>query len=420
MKEAVSNGDLKRVQQLIQRGVNVNEAYVVDDPSGVRTSFLIVAVEGGHENVAFELLAAGADIHVKDSHGRTALHWACCKRLEGVAETLISLGSEVDEHDLSGHSPVMLAAESGNTAISMHLARAGASCAGLSEDHVRRLLFQCAYHETQGDLTAVRTLLEGSCSVGILSNEEQEELLLHACQAGALLVAERLIAHDCNVNCVSFDGYTPLMLAAQADHEEVIKKLIVAGANVGMRGKDGNTALHYAALYNRFACGILLVEAGASVMTKNKLSQTPLDLASAEFKETINQVVSFTTQKTLCVIGNAGSGKSTLIASLQAESNSNRFRRVSDRRQRTAGIETVSHSSQRYEEVLFFDFAGQDDYHGPHQMFLESLLSKVRITTILLLVVKMTEEEDAILDQLHHWLSPVALMATPASPPPAR
>ena len=35
----------------------------------------------------------------------------------------------------------------------------------------------------------------------------------------------------------------------------------------------------------------------------------------------------------------------------------------------------------------------------------------------LLLVVKMTEEEEAIVHQLHRWLSPVALMATPASPP---
>ena len=67
--------------------------------------------------------------------------------------------------------------------------------------------------------------------------------------------------------------------------------------------------------------------------------------------------------------------------------------------------------------MLFFDFAGQDDYHGPHQMFLESLLSKQGVSMTLLLVVKMTEEEDTILHQLHRWLTPVALMATPASPP---
>ena len=35
----------------------------------------------------------------------------------------------------------------------------------------------------------------------------------------------------------------------------------------------------------------------------------------------------------------------------------------------------------------------------------------------LLLVVKTTEMEEAILHQLHRWLSPVALMATTASPP---
>ena len=67
--------------------------------------------------------------------------------------------------------------------------------------------------------------------------------------------------------------------------------------------------------------------------------------------------------------------------------------------------------------MLFFDFAGQDDYHGPHQMFLESLLSKPGVSMTLLLVVKMTEKEDAILHQLHRWLTPVALMATPDSLP---
>ena len=418
----MSSGDLKRVQQLIQRGVGVKEAYVVDEPSGVRTSFLIVAVKGSHEDVAFELLAAGADIHVKDSDGRTALHWACEKGLEKVVLALISLGSQVDEPDVFGLTPIMLAADSSKKAISMHLVRAGASCEGISEDHMK-LLFHYACHEAHSDLTAVQTLLKRGCNVGILSNEQQEELLLHACHEGALLVVEHLIAHGCNMNCMSFDGYTPLMLAAQEGHEEVMKKLILAGANLGMQGRDGNTALHYAADHKHFACGILLVEVGASVTTKNNLSQTPLDLATPELKETINQVISFTTQKTLCVIGNAGSGKSTLIAALQAESSSfigkiiNHFRRVSDRRQQTAGIETVSHCSQRYGEVLFFDFAVQDDYHGPHQLLLESLLSKVRLRTILLLVVKMTEEEDAILHQLHRWLTPVALMATPASPP---
>ena len=220
-------------------------------------------------------------------------------------------------------------------------------------------------------------------------------------------------------------GSTPLMVAAHKGHAEVVKKLILAGAKVDMQNANGNTALHHAATHNHIQCGILLAEAGASVRAESKRSipKTPLDLAKTEFKEAINQALSFTTRKALCIIGNAECGKSTLIAALQAESNSfldkiiNWFWRVSDHRQRTAGIDTISHSSQRYGEVVFFDFAGQHEYHGPHQMFLESLLSKPGISMTLLLVVKMTEEEEAILHQLHRWLSPVALMSTTANPP---
>ena len=236
-----------------------------------------------------------------------------------------------------------------------------------------------------------------------------------------MFLVETLLGNGCNINCVDSDGLTPLMVATS--HEKVVKKLILAGANLGMRTAKGDTALHHAATHNDIQCGILLVEGGASVRAKNKLSQTPLHLASAEFEKAIKEALSFTTRKALCIIGNAESGKSTLIAALQAESNSflgkiiNRFRRVDDLRQRTAGIETVPHFSQRYGEVLFFDFAGQDDYHGPHQMFLESLLSKPGVSMTLLLVVKMTEEKEAILHQLHRWLSPVAVMGTTSSPP---
>ena len=200
-------------------------------------------------------------------------------------------------------------------------------------------------------------------------------------------------------------------------------KLILAGANLAMKDENGSTALHYAATRNHIQCGVLLAEGGASVRTKDKRSQTPLDIAKSDFREAIKQALSFTTRKTLCIIGNAEGGKSTLIASLQAERNSflgrifNRLRRVNDRRKRTAGIETVPHSSHKYGEVLFFDFAGQDDYHGPHQMFMESLLSKPGISMTLLLVIKVTEPEDAILHQLHRWLTPLALMSTTASPP---
>ena len=669
MDVAILLGDLKAVQDLIRSSADVNEPRSVEDGEG---SLLMLAIDEGYEDVAFALLAAGADVHVKDSSGWTALHWACDKGLEELVRALIERGSRVNERDSLGCTPLKLADHQGDKyrRISMCLLRVGASCErllqrrvtdlfyyacrehdllaiyillkngcsvsilsreeqeellhhacregdvfvirtllrngcsvgklteaeilylvhNLSKQEIEELLHHacregsvfavrtllkngcsisilsteeqelllhhacrehdvfvirtllqngcsisilsreeqeqllhhacrehdvfvihtllkngcsisilsreeqeqllhhaCREHDVfvirtllkngcsisilsreeqeqlfhyacrvgdvfvirtllkngcsisilsraeqeqlfhhachEGDVFVGRTLLKNGCSISILSREEQEQLLLHACCEGDVFVLEAFLANSCNINC-AVNGSTPLMAATQNGCEEVVKKLILADANLGMQDAEScNTAFHIAATCNNIQCGILLAEGGASVRIKNKLSQTPFDLAKPKFKEAIKQALSFTTRKALCIIGNAESGKSTLIAALQAESNSflgkiiNRFRRVDDHRQRTAGIETVAHCSQRYGEVLFFDFAGQDDYHGPHQMFLESLISKPGVSMTLLLVVKLTEEEEAILHQLHRWLFPVALMATSASPP---
>ena len=360
-------------------------------------------------------------------------HLACCESDAIVVRTLIQNGCSVKKlprEDLLWCMRILskqeidellhLACHDGNVFV-VHTLLENGSCVTILSREKQEELLHHACHE--GDVFVVHTLLKNECRVGILSQEEQERLFHLACLKGDAFVVETLLASSCDVNCVDSAGFTPLMFATAKDHEEVVKKLILAGANLGIQNANSDTALHRAAQRNSIQCGILLAEGGASVSTKNNLAQTPLDLASAEFKEAIKEALSFTTRKALCIIGNAESGKSTLIAALQAESNSflgkiiNRFRRVSDHLQRTAGIETVSHCSQKYGEVLFFDFAGQDDYHGPHQMFLESLLSKPGVSMTLLLVMKMTEEEDTILHQLHRWLTPLALMPTPASSP---
>ena len=368
------------------------------------------------------LLKNGCSIHLLSREEQEKLlHHACHEDDVLVVHALLKGGCSV--RILSREEQERLvnrACHEGDVFVVLTLLRAGCNVSILSRTEQEALI----HHACRGaDVLVAHTLLKGGCRVSVLSIEEQEKLLYHACCEGDVFVVEALLAGVCDINRIYSTGLTPLMIASEKDHDEVLKKLILAGANLGLQNLNGETALHLAATHNTIQCGILLAEGGASVRTKNNLSQTPFDLASAEFEEAVKEALSFTTRKTLCIIGNAESGKSTLIAALQAESNSffgkifNRFRRVDDHRQRTAGIETVPHSSQRYGEVLFFDFAGQDDYHGPHQMFLESLISKPGVSMTLLLVVKMTEEEESIVHQLHRWLSPVALMAPPDSPP---
>ena len=184
----------------------------------------------------------------------------------------------------------------------------------------------------------------------------------------------------------------------------------------------GMTALHYAAWYNHITCGSYLVEAGANMQAENRYFRTPLHICSRRFRAAVQQAQSHPPQQVIAVIGNTEYGKSTLIAALQSESRTLlqsivcTFLQVYNITQRTAGIETVSFSSAKYGKVLFYDFAGQSDYHGPHQPFLEAILSKAGVTVTVLLLVKVSEAKDVITQQLRRWLQPLALARTPSTP----
>ena len=318
--------------------------------------------------------------------------WTACAvdDLERVRQ-LIQDGQDVNRGNSIGRTPFMEAAYWGHDQVVCELIRAGADVNG--KDNIKRSALHCA--SWRGHSSVVTTLAE----------------------AGA------------NLNEQDWRGLTPLMKAAYWGHTNVVVELIRAGADVSVVNSQkclsvaaGSTALDFAAEKNSIECGVLLVEAGGDTRMSNKNSKSTLNLASFRFRRTIQQAQSFSTKRIVAVIGNAEHGKSTLIAALQTEDNSllkrftNRFTKVQDIRKRTAGIEAVQFSSQKYGETLFYDFAGQSDYHGPHQSFLEAMLTKRGVSVNLLLVVKSTDEEDAITQQVTHWLQPLSLTSAPSTP----
>ena len=304
---------------------------------------------------------------------------------------LIQEGQDVNRGNSYGTTPLMRAARYGRDQVVQELIRAGADVNG-KDDYKQTALHKAS---SCGHSSVIKTLAE----------------------AGA------------NLNVQDWRGVTPLMWAAYWGCANVVVELIRAGADVSVVSSHewlsvaaGSTALHFAAKQNTIECGVLLVEAGADMKTRNKKSKSPLDLASHDFRRAIQQAQSFSTKRIVAVIGEAEHGKSTLIAALQAEGNSllmkvtNKFRKVQDIRQRTIGIDTVQFSSQKYGETLFYDFAGQTDYHGPHQSFLEAMLLKSDVSVSLLLLAKATDKEDAITRQVTHWLQPLSLTSAPSTP----
>ena len=281
-----------------------------------------------------------------------------------------------------------------------------------------------------GHSQVVEELIRGGARVNVKDNAQQTALYWVS-RRGHCSVVKTLCAAGADTNVQDERGVTPLMWAAKRGRDEIVCELIRAGASVNVVTSSewlygglaaGSTALHYAAKYNHIKCGVLLVEAGADMTVRNKESRSPLGLAQGDFLQSIRQAQSFSTKRIVAVIGNAEHGKSTLIAALQAEDKNifmrfiNRFAQVQDIRQRTAGIEAVQFSSRKYGQTLFYDFAGQADYHGPHQSFLEAILSKPGASVTLLLLVKTTDEEDIITQQITRWLQPLALTSVSSTP----
>ena len=390
MEKAIRDGNLKLVQELIQRGEDVNARCKVSQHKDMPLLSLAIKLE--HDKIAMELINHGANVGAKDGQGMTALHRACEVIIDGrevLIQRLVEEGCSENEKDGEGRTPEMLAAKWGLTRV--------ANCFSINAN--------------------------AECHA--LPMKQQDLALRYALRDGEQVVVENLIDNGCDINTRYASGHTLLMEAIERENVETVKKLILAGANLDLQDKNGYTALHRAAISDHVHCGVLLTEGGANVSVKDKRSQTALNVdCSEKFRQAIKEAQSFTISRIVCILGDSRVGKSKLVAALQAEPKSflgkilNRFKRISDHCTQTAGIEPIHYHSQRYGEALFFDFAGQHEYHGPHQMFLESFLSQRGICITLMLVVKVTDEEDKIMDQFHQWLDPVAQMAATAEEHP--
>ena len=375
------------VKILLTKGVGIDGRLLSTSPP--MTALMWTAQEGD-DSLTWKLIR-GVNINCQDLDGRTALHFAAHSGHLYIVQILLNNGAEIDLEDKHHHTPLVLSAMAEKFDVMLYLITSGADVAQLAEHLLVDL---------------------GKEALSYAVNHKQKD------------IAKALITKGVGIEGLlsTSPPMTALMWTAQEGYDSLTKELILQGVNVNYQNPDGHTALHFASQHNHIQCGILLVEAGADVSIVNKVSQKPLVLSSNEFKDAILQTLSFQTKKTVCVIGDAMSGKSTLIASLQNENARfwTRIRNwlfgVQDISERTAGIEPVSFSSKRYGDVMFFDFAGQHEYHGPHEMFLESILSKGLSTVTIIVVVKATEEESVICHQLNRWLHPFSNMSSSANP----
>ncbi len=88
--------------------------------------------------------------------------------------------------------------------------------------------------------------------------------------------------HATNINAKTFDGTTPLILAARLAIEGMVEELIQLDADVNDTDKNGKSALHWAASVNNIPAVNILLAGGAFRNAKDRKEETPLFLACRE------------------------------------------------------------------------------------------------------------------------------------------
>lgn len=102
-------------------------------------------------------------------------------------------------------------------------------------------------------------------------------------EGGSGPTVERLLAHGAEPNCW-WQGYTPLMLEAAADHATTVRALLEHGAALNARDSRGRTALVFAARNGAVHSVAELVGAGADPEARDFSGALPIAYALSYFK----------------------------------------------------------------------------------------------------------------------------------------
>ncbi|KFZ23699.1 hypothetical protein V502_01827 [Pseudogymnoascus sp. VKM F-4520 (FW-2644)] len=223
------------VEKTVQHLLGINIPDEKDDDGRTPLSW---AAGNGHEDVVKLLLVNNAEVNLKDTlYGQTPLSWASGHGT--VVKLLLVNGAEIDSKDITGRTPLSLAANTGQEAV-------------------------------------LKLLIEKGADVN-LENIYNRAPLSYAAEDGHEAISKLLLADNADVNLKdTWLSRTPLMWAAANGHEAVVKLLLGNNAEVDLEDKYGRTALSHAAMTGHEAIVKLLLAYNAKGNLEDNNGRTPL------------------------------------------------------------------------------------------------------------------------------------------------
>ena len=293
--KAIIAGDAEKVKSLIA----AHPGALKGKDDSYRTPLLIAAALGKAEIVRL-LLAAGADVSVRDKNNVMALGWAAITDSTETTRALIEAGADVNAQDEAGFTPLATAVEHHRTAQVLALLEHRPKLELPIKDGNRPLLLAAGY----GYADLVEILLKAGARPTVVG-VDGSKALHRAASSGhriqeqpgfkkgepgdyAAIVKQLLDAGLPVDEPETGDGWTALHFAAMSGNVEAARALLGKGAKVSAVGKDGRTPRHLAAFQGTPEMITLLLDRGAAidaVQASHPSKSTPL--AQAEEKNRV-------------------------------------------------------------------------------------------------------------------------------------
>ncbi|KAG8517273.1 2-5A-dependent ribonuclease, partial [Galemys pyrenaicus] len=267
--EAVRNENIKLVQQLLQRGANVN----FQEETGLWAP-LHIAVQNCREDIVKLLLDHGADPCLKKRNEATPFIIAGIMGDVNLLRLFLSRGAKINECDSNGFTAFMEAAMYGHEHALRFLYDEGADV------NLGRKTTKDQEKLKKGGATALMSAAEGGqvkvvqilledmkADVNVRDNRGSNALIYALKHSDAKKVEDitrLLLHHGVDVKVRGEEGKTPLILAVEKKHLDLVQMLVKQKhTDVDDQDRDGNTALWVAVQSNLSEIAQLLCDKGA-------------------------------------------------------------------------------------------------------------------------------------------------------------
>jgi len=236
------------------------------------------AAASGNKEVLNYLFGLGLTVDTKNNKGETLLLAAISAQKASVVQMLLDKGADWSAKDASGWSPLMkslfISASRGQMpdAIAQLLMAHGAKPEGGSSQGAATA-FQAA---EKGAVHILKLLMANGLDPAVRDNQNYTLLM-----AGIMHppVVKLMAGSGAPVNAQNNQGFSALLMAAQAGVGDSLTSLILAGADVNQRDKTGRNALFYTAASPDPELSRKLIIAGISVFGTDSAGNTPLHIA---------------------------------------------------------------------------------------------------------------------------------------------